>query len=261
MKIFNSLQKINKDKIKIYAFLFLFLLVFYTNNPDPLFASPLLPQQMDHAKMRKVLRILGPATSSTPLSTPYPLGGWEGFELGFSKHYLPWSYLTEVDQSVGDQKDLDYPLFSIGKGLFYNIDLFLSIIPIFKSESMNYFSTQLRYQIWVSQNKVFYLSGIVNAGTSTINNQLNMQNSGVDLLGTVTLDRVSIFVGIGRLLSTGRFIGGSNGITESQATETESLTLAHQLVGIEWPIGSFFVAAEADRYAIPYYSIKIGYRR
>ncbi len=80
-------------------------------------------------------------------------------------------------------------------------------------------------------------------------------------MGAITLDRVSIFVGIGSLISNGRFIGGAGGITESTNTETERISLAHQLIGIEWPIGNFFIAAEADRYAIPYYSVKLGYRR
>jgi len=258
MMLFIFLSKTYKQTLRIFSIGLLFLFFFTTHS---VLAGPLLPAQMDQSKMKKVLKVLGPATSSTPLSSPYPLGGWEGFEVGISKHYLPWSYLSEVDQTVGDQKDLDFHLLTIGKGLFYNFDLFLSIIPIIKSEALNYFSTQLRYQFWASENRIFYLSGIFFAGTSTINNQLNMQNNGLDFLGTITLDRVSIFLGIGRLFSTGRFIGGASGITASQATETERLTLSHQLVGIEWPIGNFFIAAEADRYTIPYYSIKLGYRQ
>lgn len=215
---------------------------------------------MDRTKMKSLLQVMGPATSSTLLSSPYPLGGWEGFEIGLSKHYLPISYLSELDPALSEQKDYDYPLITVGKGLFHNIDLFLSIIPIINIESLNYFNTQLRYQFWKSQNNVFHLSGLLFAGTSTINNHLNMQNYGFDVVGTVILDRVSIFLGLGRLLNTGRFIGGSNGVTESQNTETERLSLPHQLIGIEWPFGRFFLAAEVDRYIIPHYSVKLGYR-
>lgn len=259
MKILVQFFLIFKKHRQAYAF-FLFLVIssYFSIHA---FAAVLLPKQMSQGEMRKVLQVLGPATSSTPLSSPYPLGGWEGFEVGISKHYLPWSYLSEVDPEVAKQKDLEYPLVTIGKGLFYNFDLFLSIIPILKSDAVNYFSTNLRYQFWDSQNKIFHLSGLIFAGTSNVNNQLNMQNSGLDLIGAITLDRVSIFVGIGSLISNGRFIGGTGGITGSQNTETERISLAHQLIGIEWPIGNFFIAAEADRYAIPYYSVKLGYRQ
>lgn len=248
-----------KKHLKVYSFgLFLFM---GCTLSERVFARALLPDQMTPGEMRKVLQVLGPATSSTPLSSPYPLGGWEGYEVGISKHYLPWSYLSEVDPIVGGQKDLEYPLITVGKGLFYNFDLFLSIMPILKSDVVNYFSTQLRYQFWNSQNKVFRISGLIFAGTANVNNQLNMQNNGFDLIGTITLDRVSIFLGVGSLVSNGRFIGGPTGITASQNTEAERISLAHQLIGIEWPIGNFFIAAEADRYAIPYYSVKLGYRR
>lgn len=259
MERVSSIFLIFKKHQKVYAFGFLLLMgVTFSRQA---FTKVLLPDQMTQGEMRKVLQILGPATGSTPLSSPYPLGGWEGFEIGISKHYLPWSYLSEVDPLVAEQKDLEYPLITLGKGLFYDFDLFLSITPILKSDVVNYFSTHLRYQFWNSQNKVLRLSALIFAGTANVNNQLNMQNNGFDLIGTITLDRVSIFAGVGSLVSNGRFIGGQTGITASKNTEAERIFLTHQLVGIEWPIGNFFIAAEADRYAIPYYSVKLGYRR
>lgn len=229
--------------------------------PWATFGSPSLPKALTPSNMRKILQTLGPSTSSTTLSSPYPLGGWEGFEVGLSRHYIPWSNLAEVDQTVSEQKDLNYALITVGKGLFYNFDIFLSLIPMLKSESLSYFSTQLRYQLWSSENKVFHLSSSLFGGTSNLNNQLNIQNYGFDVLGTVILDKVSIFIGIGSLFSSGRFIGGDSGITESKNTDLEKLTLPHQLIGIEWPLGTFFIAAEVDRYSIPYYSLKLGYRK
>jgi hypothetical protein len=219
-----------------------------------------LPKQLNQKDRRSALEIMGPATGSRLLTSPYPLGGWSGFEVGLSRHYVPTSYLTELGDASVSQSDFEYPLLTLGKGLYYDLDLFLSIVPMAQTASINHFSTQVRYQFWQSLNQLFRISGLIYGGTTTLNNQLNMQTYGFDLVGTTTIDRVSLFIGLGTSFTDGRFIGGTKGITNSQATETEKLTLAHQLIGIEWPIDNFFWAAEVDRFKIPYYSLKIGYR-
>lgn len=220
-----------------------------------------IPQSMDQKQRRDTLQILGPATSTRLLSSPYPLGGWDGFEVGISRHYVPMSYLSEIDKSLTFQRDIEYPILTIGKGLYYDFDLFLSIVPMIQTEAVNHFSTQIRHQFWQSEESLFKMSGLIYVGTTTLNNQLNMQSYGFDLLGNMTIEKVSIFMGLGTSFNNGRFIGGAQGITDSQKTEVETLTLAHQLVGIEWPIDNFFLAAQVDRFKIPYYSIKLGYRQ
>jgi hypothetical protein len=219
-----------------------------------------LPSNLNEADRRAALQIMGPATSTRILSSPYPLGGYEGFELGISRHYVPTSYLSELGNKTASEGDFEYPLLTLGKGLYYDLDLFLSIVPMAQSDSINHFSSQIRYQFWHSESEVFRFSGLIYAGTTTLNNQLNMQSYGYNLIGTSTIDRVSLYIGVGTSFCNGRFIGGIKGITDSPRTEIETLTLAHQLIGIEWPLGSFFWAAEVDRYKIPYYSLKIGYR-
>lgn len=219
-----------------------------------------LPTQLTQADRRSTLEILGPATSSRMLTSPYPLGGWNGFEIGLSRHYVPISYLSDLGDRSASQGDFEYPLVTLGKGLFYDLDLFLSLVPISQSESINHFSTQLRYQIWRSQNNIFRISGLLHASTTTLNNQLNMQAYGGDFIATSTIDKVSLYFLIGSARSSGRFIGGTQGITNSQQTETETMNFFHQGIGLEWPIGNFFWAAEVDRYKIPYYSLKFGYR-
>ncbi len=225
------------------------------------------PSSMDKQERRQTLELLGPATSSRMLSSPYPLGGWEGFEVGISRHYVPMSYLSEVDNTFGYQRDIEYPILTLGKGLYYDFDLFLSLVPMIQSEAVNHFSTQIRHQFWQSEEGILRLSGLLYAGTTTLNNQINMQSYGFDALGTITIDRVSMYLGLGSSFNNGRFIGGAGGLNATASgssdpapTEVETITLPHQLIGLEWPIDSFFLALEVDRFKVPYYSMKLGYR-
>jgi hypothetical protein len=219
-----------------------------------------MPAQMNAGDRTTALQILGPATSNRLLSTSYPLGGSHGFEVSLSHHYVPCSYLSELGDKSGSTQDYEYPMVTMGKGLFYNLDLFLSFVPMTQNDFLDHFSTQLRYQFWQSESQLFRLSSLIYAGTSTLNNQMTMQSYGYDIVGTTTIDRVSLFVGVGTSFNNGRFIGGFKGITDSLNTETVTATLAHQLIGVEWPIDDFFIAGEVDRYKIPYYSVKAGYR-
>ena len=238
------------------------------------FSKILLPQHLSKSDRRTVLSLFGAGTSARLLSTPYPLGGWEGFEIGLSKHFLPTQDLIELGNGTPSQDDFEYPLLTLGKGLFYDLDLFLSLIPMGQNKTMSHFSSQIRYQVWNSSNQIFRISGLIHGGTTTLNNQLNMQSYGFNVLGTATIDRLSLFIGIGSTFTNGQFIGCSqvlspqsnalvdceNGITDTESTQTETLTLSHQVFGVEWPIDNFFIAAEVDRYRVPFYSFKIGYR-
>jgi hypothetical protein len=224
------------------------------------FSSLKLPSQLTASDRTKALSLLGPATSHRLLSTTYPLGGSQGFEISLSHHSVPLSYLSELGDKSGTQSALDFPMITLGKGLFYNFDLFLSFVPLNQKNSLHHFSTQLRYQIWQSENNLFRFSTLFHSGTSNLNNQVSMQSYGYDLVGTATIDRFSIFAGLGTSFNNGRFIGGAAGITDSSQTELNTATLAHQLVGLEWPVRDFFFAAEVDRYRVPYYSMKVGYR-
>lgn len=219
-----------------------------------------IPHQLSQTDRHSALLLLGPATSSRVLSSPYPLGGFQGIEVSLSRQNIPFTFLNSIGDKKNDQRDLDYSTLTIGKGLYYNIDLFLSFIPMIQYDSLSHFSTQIRYQFWQSNNNFFRLSGILHSSTSNIDNQISLQSYGYDFVGTTTIDRVSLFIGIGNSTNRGRFIGGKNGLTDNLETVTEVSIIPHQLIGIEWPIANFFWAAQVDRFNFPFYAFKFGYR-
>lgn len=219
-----------------------------------------LPQQMNAKDRQRALEILGSATSSRLLSSAYPLGGWQGLEVGLSRHYIPASYLSSLGDRSATQNDFNYPMLTIGKGLYGNVDLHVGFVPMFQSDAISHASAQIRYQLWKSPSKIFRLSGLVHASTTNLLNQLIMQNYGFNIIGITTIDELSLFVGAGLSSTDGRFIGGNKGITDSKDSEQETKRLPHQLIGLEYLINNYFVAAEIDRYDSPYYSLKVGYR-
>lgn len=224
------------------------------------FARFQLPHQLTASDRKSALSVLGPATSSRLLSSGFPLGGWQGFEMGLSRHYVPASYLNSLGDQTNERSDFEYPLVTFGKGLYSDFDLFLSFVPMFQGESISHASAQVRHQFWQSPTNIFRVVGLVHTDSTNLANQLSIRAYGFDVIGTTTIDRISLFIGIGATAWHGTFIGGNKGVTDSKESETNQVSLAHQLIGFEWPISNYFVSAEVDRYDSPYYSLKFGYR-
>ena len=58
----------------------------------------------------------------------------------------------------------------------------------------------------------------------------------------------------------GKFIGGTNGITSSGETETQTSSENHTFAGVNVNISKFFVALEIDKYVDSVYAGKLGFR-
>jgi hypothetical protein len=219
-----------------------------------------LPRQLSESDRKTALNIMGPATNPRLLSSSYPLGGWQGLEIGISRQYVPASYLNSLGDQSDPRSDFDFPMLTFGKGLYSNFDLFLSFVPMVQGDSITHASAQVRHQFWQSPKDIFRVVGVLHTGTTNLANQMDIQSYGFNVVGTTTIDRISLFIGLGASSWHGTFIGGNKGVTNSLDSEKATTLMAHELIGFEWPIGNYFVSAEVDRYDSPYYSMKFGYR-
>lgn len=245
-----------------YVFSPNFLLIYLTVVLTSLncFARLSLPNGLSDKDLRDIVNSLGPATATRLLSAPYPLGGSEGFELGLGRQYLPTESLNELGNKTLTQKGLSYPIITLGKGLFNDIDMFLSASPFSQSPDLANFAAQIRIGHWYSETSPLLISSVFHIGSSTLKNQVNFENYGFDVLATMYLKHICLFTGLGTLFTNGTFIGGSNGITKSGNTETITQIYAHKLIGVDLRYQEYFIAAQVDSYLRPNYSFKVGYR-
>src|SRR5690606_37261354 len=88
-----------------------------------------IPSNLNEADRVGVLEILGPGTSGKILTDPYPLGGLAGFEASLQMDSIPVSDLSKFGNTVAEQDFFSYPIISIGKGLYNNLDIFVHFIP------------------------------------------------------------------------------------------------------------------------------------
>lgn len=227
----------------------------------PAIAKVEFPTGLDRDDRREIVRLLGLASSGKILSDPYPLGGYQGFEAGISVENLPVEDIARLGNTLTTpQKDIAYPKFTIGKGLYENIDFFVHFIPYSEKTQLAQYGGILRSNVYQAKFLPVSLSVLVNFNNANFSNLLTARSFGIDLIGGINVDNVSLFVGGGPVQSRGRFIGGAQGITESGLLESETVDGFHTVMGANMHISRIFLTVQIDRYVTTVYSAKLGLR-
>jgi hypothetical protein len=224
------------------------------------FAKTTLPKNLDAADRERALEILGYGSSAKILGDPYPLGGYPGVEIGLSTEFISMEDLAALGSKSDDKGDFNFYTLTIGKGLYYNVDVLLYFSPPVQSESFQNYGAQLRWGFYEFSFFPLTLSTVLSGGGANFSNLINVYNMSLDLIGTVNIDNVALYFGGGRARSDGTFIGGANGITDNGETARLGIVHDHTVFGVNISLAKVFVALEIDRYADTTYAGKLGYR-
>jgi hypothetical protein len=239
--------------------LFFFAYLLFLARPSAWAVSP-VPTNLSTVERQKTLEILGFGSASKLLSSPYPLGGYSGVEISLSSEYIPLADVATLGAKTSSRGDLNYFGLTVGKGLYYNIDILIQFIPNLLEDSTSGFGGQVRWGFYEATFMPASMSLIVHTSSTNFNNVLSTETTGIDLVGSVNMKDVSLFVGAGQARSLGSFVGGVNGVTSTGRTESASVTSPHTLFGISIRLSQAFLAMEVDRYVQSTYGGKVGWR-
>lgn len=237
---------------------FLFVLLFFFAFQS--YAIKDLPKNLSPADQSRALEILGFGSASKTLNNPYPMGGYQGVELGVSTEFIPLDDLSALGNGSSDKGEFNYYTLTFGKGLYYNVDAFLYFTPALQSDEFQNFGAQVRWGFYEFKFFPLTLSALLYGGGANFSNLINISTFGTDLLATVNIENVAIYAGVGSIRAVGKFIGNAGGITASGKTEERDLVETHTVFGINIGISKMFVAMEIDRYTDTVYSGKLGVR-
>lgn len=225
------------------------------------FAKVNIPKNLSNDDRIRVLEILGAGTSSKILTDPYPLGGFAGFEAGIQMDTIPVNDLANLGDTVPEQDLFSYPIISIGKGLYKNVDFFAHFIPSSEGTGISEYGGIIRWGFYQMAYLPVSFSINVSASSANINNQLITKNFGYDLVAGITAQNIYFYGGVGQLQSGGDFSGGgTDGVTDTGNSEQNKITEAHYLVGVGFRVQSVFVTGQMDYHVQPTYSLKVGFR-
>jgi hypothetical protein len=223
-------------------------------------AAMSLPKNLNASDRETTIGVLGFGSATKLLSSPYPLGGYDGVEVGLNSEYIPLSDVASLGSKSVSGSDINYFNLVLGKGLFYNIDILMQFIPMPQDESISGFGGQLRWGFYEAKFMPAALSLVFHGSSMNFNNVLGSETTGMDLVGSVNMRDVSLFFGAGQARSVGSFIGGTDGITNTGNTETTDVSSPHTIFGISIKMSNVFLALEVDRYVQSTYAGKLGFR-
>lgn len=219
-----------------------------------------LPQNLNAEDRKNVLAVLGYGSKSKILSSPVPLGGSEGFEVGISTEFIPVADLGGYGTGGGDQSELQYRNLVLGKGLVYNIDTYLHLTPLPQDDGVFGYGAQVRWGFWEARRFPALLSLIVHGSGMNYSNRLSTRTTGADLIMTISMDQVALYFGGGSLRTIGTFSGGPEGLTLEGDTRGEDLTGIHSIFGLSIGYRRFALALEIDRVEQSSYAARLNYR-
>ncbi len=215
---------------------------------------------MGEADRQSALRILGLGTGYKTIGDPYPLGGYMGFELGVSYELLSTAQIAKLGSGTGVQGDTSYVNFTLGKGLFYDVDFYLNFSPLGQAEKFSSFGGAIRWGILEMQSLPVHFSLQAAANSANFQNKVNTTTQSLDLIGGWNFQDVVMYGGVGVIRSSGLFVGGAGGITDNGETMTESVSETHTFGGISVKYSTYFVAVQVDRASQAAYALKLGVR-
>ncbi|NUN04391.1 MAG: hypothetical protein HUU57_01400 [Bdellovibrio sp.] len=223
-------------------------------------AETALPRNLSKEDRQRALQILGFGSAAKVLDNPYPLGGYTGIELGVASEFIPVEDLASLGSKTTDKGEYNYYTLTFGKGLYYNVDMHAYFTPFGQAEKMQSYGAQIRWGFYELSFFPLSFTAMVYGGGANFANLINITTLGLDILATVAMDNVAVYAGVGQTRAIGKFIGGVDGITDTQETYEEDILEGHSVFGISVDISKVFIALQIDRYKDSVYSGKIGYR-
>jgi len=242
-----------------------------------------LPRGLSHADRQEVVQTIGLGSSEKMLTNPYPLGGYSGFEVGYSMEFINIRDINHLGCAIGasgcpndhipDENEFRFSRFTIGKGLFHDIDLFFSFAPPIGGSNISDYGASIRWAFYQATFLPLTFSAILSGNRMNIGDEFVAENFSSDLMVGITVDSFSLFFGAGEAWSRGTFMvytdptdPGNGTVPSSDAdagtsgTVTERTQQTHAFVGFSVEYENLFAAAEIDHYHDSVYSAKIGLR-
>lgn len=219
--------------------------------------AALVSSSLSENDRREVVKTLGHASSLKVLGDPYPLGGYAGFEMGITIESVPTESFADLGDKTAGGNLLTYPVISVGKGLYENIDLFGHFSLFGQENRVGVYGGLLRWGFFESKNMPLTLSLSLQSSSNNFDNIITGEVFAATLNLGLNFNNSSLYMGIGKVNSKAEF---SEGLNDSPQAETVSAEDTQFKVGGVYHFRPYFIAIEFNRYVVSHFSARLGLR-
>lgn len=244
-----------------------------------------IPKGLNETDRNEIVRTLGLNVATKTLNNPYPLGGYSGFEIGYSIEYISIRDIRRTgcepgtpgcaNKKYSDETEWRFTRLTVGKGLYNDIDVFFHFIPPIGNGHVTDYGGYVRWSFYQATFLPINISALAQFDQLNFNNTFLNRNLGAGLMVGVNVENFAIYFGGGHIQAVGTFIGkNTSGDCEANCTvdpddtavdtysrtATNKVSTLYTVVGLSLHYDNLFVAAEVDRYHDAVYSLKAGLR-
>lgn len=243
-----------------------------------------IPKMLSSADREEVIRIVGLNSATKTLTNPYPLGGYSGFEIGYSLEFVNVRDIRRLgcqpgasgcpNKELSDESEWRYSRITIGKGLFNDIDIFVSFLAPVGGVKASDYGGMVRWSFFQAEFLPINLSLVLHGNQLNFNDSFAARNLGTELMAGVNVDNFALYFGGGWIESKGTFMGGlancdapdctvspaDPDLNANTRTVSNVVRETHTVVGFSLHFENLFAAAQVDRYRDAVYSLKLGLR-
>ncbi len=223
-------------------------------------ASLRIPTAMTASDRNRALDVLGYGSATKILGDPYPLGGYDGLEVGIATEIMQTDQISALGNKATLQGQTTYNTITIGKGIYGNIDTFVTFSLMGQNENVSDVGGQLRWGFYQASYLPIYLTAIFHGNFFNCENLVVTNSFGMDIIAGFKEGDVTLYFGGGPIQASGNFSGGSGGVTNTGQNSGNSISGSRFLGGLNIKVGRYFIVGEIDNYDQPAYAGKLGYR-
>lgn len=223
-------------------------------------AAVQIPKALSTQDQAEIVRVLGPGTAAKSMSSPYSLGGYTGLEVSVLVDSLDTSSFASLgDRLATAQPNNSVPKLSVGKGLYGDLDVFLQFSPYNKATEVSQFGALARWSFFEAASLPVASTLQLHMTNANFSNLVNTQTSGVDWLTGIQVDDISLYGGLGWMRVSGRFVGGTAGVTATQTEQVTEFSALRVQAGANLRYNALTFGLQLDRVTTSHLSFKVGF--
>lgn len=221
-----------------------------------------IPSSLNSTDQKRITEILGYSSSTKMNFSPDPLGGYQGFQFSLSQDFVNMKGLKSVGLSTSDIDYFQTTQLALGKGLYYDVDIFFVITPP-QEQDYNAYGGLVRWRFKEYSTLGLSLGLSLQASGSEIASSFGSKNTGVDLYSYWGNQKIKILFGIGQVRTISKFVGGTQGLTQSATSQSEDslvdISSSHLWGTFTYVFSPWSLTLGYDQYVDENLSVRLGY--
>ena len=189
---------------------FLLSILFGISISECAFCDLQLPTSLVDTDEQKIVRDVGSGLSPHLMGQIYPLGGYDGVELGGYRDFISTGDIGSYGTHATSQSTTSVNSFVIGKGFFYDLDFYLTFSPLGETEAIQNVGGAVKWTFYQGISVPAFMGLQVGTHSANVQNEINITGQNAILYSGFHFMPLHFYGGFGLYRAQGKFVAALN---------------------------------------------------